>query len=203
MAGRPREFDRDTALQQARNLFWSRGYEVTSMSDLMAATGVASASLYAAFGGKEALFREAIGNYEAREGGFASRALDEEPTAYRAIERMLRDAVMLFTRRGGPSGCMVVTSTVNCSPGNDAVQKWLSDRRRARGASIAARLQAAVEAGELRPDTNVEALADCYATLLQGLSVQARDGIPRNRLLATVDSAMQMLGKDKRIDSEN
>ena len=78
MAGRPREFDREQALLKARNLFWRQGYEGTSMSDLVAELGIASARIYKAFGSKEQLFREAIASYEAEEGGFADRAFAQE-----------------------------------------------------------------------------------------------------------------------------
>src|SRR5271154_4896499 len=101
MAGRPREFDREIALVHARDLFWSRGYEGVSMADLVQVLGLASARIYAAFGSKEALFREAIELYESQEGGFADRALAEEPTAIRAIERILREGIELYTRKQG------------------------------------------------------------------------------------------------------
>ena len=100
MTGRPREFDRDLALERARDAFWERGYDGVSMADLVAALGIASARIYAAFGSKEALFREAIGLYEAGEGGFATLALQQEPSARAAIERMLRDAVAVYTNSG-------------------------------------------------------------------------------------------------------
>jgi AcrR family transcriptional regulator len=193
MAGRPREFDREQALRKARDAFWDRGYEGTSMADLVSALGIASARIYAAFGSKEELFRETVALYEAEEGGFADRALDQEPTAWRAIERMLRDAVDTYTKRGRPKGCMVVSAATNCSNSNEAVRSWLAEHRRARTASIIARLRAAVERGELPESTNVQALGDCFAALLHGLSVQARDGISKERLLALIPPAMSLL----------
>jgi AcrR family transcriptional regulator len=193
MAGRPREFDREQALRKARDAFWDRGYEGTSMADLVSALGLASARIYAAFGSKEELFRETVALYEAEEGGFADRALDQEPTARRAIERMLRDAVDTYTKRGRPKGCMVVSAATNCSNSNEAVRSWLAEHRRARTASIIGRLRAAVERGELPESTNVQALGDCFAALLHGLSVQARDGISKERLLALISPAMSLL----------
>lgn len=193
MAGRPREFDRDQALAKAQDAFWARGYEGTSMADLVSALGIASARIYAAFGSKEDLFREAIGLYEANEGGFATRALAEEPAARRAIERMLREAVETYTRPGRPLGCMVVSAATNCAVENDRVQDWLSQHRRARTVSIVERLNEAVQDGELKPDTDAEALGDYYATLLHGLSVQARDGVPKKRLHDLITVAMQAL----------
>lgn len=190
MAGRPREFDRDAALAKARDAFWSRGYEGVSMADLVETLGLASARIYAAFGSKERLFQEAVALYDEGEGGFATRALAEEPTAARAIERSLREAVETYTRKGRPQGCMVVSAATNCAAENDNVREFLADYRRRRTASLVERLERAVAEGELRPDTDAQALGDYYATVLHGLSVQARDGVSRKRLLATIPTAM-------------
>lgn len=193
MAGRPREFDRDEALLKARDAFWERGFEATSMADLVEALGLASARIYAAFGSKEDLFREAIELYETTEGGFAGRALAEESTASLAIERMLREAIELYTRPGGPRGCMVVSAAVNCTGANQRVRDWLAEHRREQTASIIARLKRAMRDGELKAETDPRALGDYYATLLHGLSVQARDGVTRKRLLALIPTAMAVL----------
>ena len=193
MAGRPREFDRDEALAKARDLFWSRGYEGVSMADLVEALGLASARIYAAFGSKEALFREAVALYDAGEGGFATRALAEEPTARAAIERTLREAIETYTRRGRPTGCMVVSAATNCARANEGVREWLSEFRRRRTASLVARLEQAVAEGEFPAETNAQKLGEYFSTVLHGLSVQARDGVPRRRLLGMVDLAVGVL----------
>jgi AcrR family transcriptional regulator len=193
MAGRPREFDRDQALRKARDAFWERGYEGTSMADLVSTLGLASARIYAAFGSKEDLFREAVALYEANEGGFAARALKGEPTARRAIERMLREAVGTYTKPGRPHGCMVVSAATNCAVENDRVREALAERRRTQTASITKRLKQAVADGELKPDTDTQALGDYYAALMHGLSVHARDGVPKKRLLALNTLALQSL----------
>lgn len=190
MAGRPREFDRDTALAKARDAFWSRGYEGVSMADLVETLGLASARIYAAFGSKEKLFQDSVALYDEGEGGFATRALAEEPTAARAIERSLREAVETYTRKGRPQGCMVVSAATNCAAENDNVREFLADYRRRRTASLVERLDRAVTEGELPPDTDAQVLGDYYATVLHGLSVQARDGVSRKRLLATIPTAM-------------
>lgn len=193
MAGRPREFDRDAALAKARDAFWSRGYEGVSMADLVETLGIASARIYAAFGSKETLFRETVALYDEGEGGFATRAVAEEPTAARGIERSLREAVETYTRKGRPQGCMVVSAATNCAAENDNVREFLADYRRRRTASLVERLERAVTEGELRPDTDAQALGDYYATVLHGLSVQARDGVSRKRLLATIPTAMMAI----------
>jgi len=191
MMARPREFDRDEALVKARDAFWARGYEGTSMADLVSELGIASARIYAAFGSKEDLFREAIGLYEAREGGFVDRVLAEEPTAHLAIERILREAVETYTRPGKPWGCMVVTAATNCAVENRRLQDWLADRRRRQTAAIAERLEQARRGGEFVEDTDVERLGDYLTAVMHGLSVQARDGVSAERLAALCDLSLQ------------
>ncbi|MCS3804227.1 AcrR family transcriptional regulator [Chromobacterium alkanivorans] len=193
MAGRPREFDRDQALRQAMLAFWRRGYEGTSMSDLVAALGIASARIYAAFGSKEELFREAVALYAAGDGGFADQALSQEDDVVAAIQRMLADAVALYTRDDLPHGCMVVSAATNCSEQNDGVLEWLRAQRQARTQSVTERLRRGVADGQLGPDADVDALGDFYAAQLHGVSVQARDGVPRERLLASLAVAMTPL----------
>lgn len=193
MAGRPREFDRDEALAKARDAFWARGYEGTSMADLVAALGLASARIYAAFGSKEDLFREAVALYVSGEGGFATRALAEEPTARQAIERILREAIDVYTRKNRPKGCMVVSAATNCNRDNDDVHDHLAELRRQRTASLVERLERAIRDSELPPDADAAMLGDYFATVLHGLSVQARDGVAKKRLLALVPAALHVL----------
>lgn len=173
--------------------FWRRGYEGTSMADLVQALGIASARIYAAFGSKQDLFREAVQRYEAGDGGFADRAMAQERRVRDALARVLRDAVATYTDDAHPLGCMVVTAATNCAEENEAVAAWLAEHRRQRTQSLIDRLQRALDEGELRAGTDVQALGDFYATQLHGISVQARDGVPRQRLLAAVQTALLLL----------
>lgn len=193
MSGRPREFDRDVALVSARDLFWERGYEGVSMSDLTKRLGLASARIYAAFGSKEDLFREAIKHYEDGEGGFADRAFAEEPTATGALKRMFRDGIELYTRTRGPRGCMVVLSAINCAEENGILGEWLAGHRRLRRASIAKKIRQGIEMGELSAEVNADALGDLYATALHGIAIQAKDGVSRKRLMAFIPTLLSLL----------
>lgn len=173
--------------------FWQRGYEGTSMADLVQAMGIASARIYAAFGNKQALFREAVQRYESGAGCFADRALAEESLVREAISRMLRDAATTYTEPSRPQGCMVVMAATNFAQENEDVAAWLAVHRRQRTQSIIDRLQRAMDEGELRKDADVQSLGDFYATQLHGISVQARDGVSRPRLLAASATAMGVL----------
>lgn len=189
--GRPLSFDRDAALEQAMHVFWERGYEAASITDLTTAMGITPPSLYTAFGDKEKLFLEAIERYALGPGSAGPRALAEEPTARGAIERWLREAADELTRPCHPKGCMVVMATTNCSVAAEHVQTALTKRRAAAIASIKSRIQQGIDSGELPLETDPKALSNFYSTVYQGMSMQAKDGATRASLMATVDTAMR------------
>jgi TetR/AcrR family transcriptional regulator, copper-responsive repressor len=190
--GRPRGFNRDAALESAMRLFWGRGYEATSISDLTRAMGIMPPALYGAFGDKKRLFLEAVDRYERGAGCFAHKALTEEPTAEQAVRRLLLDAVTAFTKPNDPKGCMIVTAATNCTLESSDVYEALAARRRDADRAVRARIAAGHEAGELADDADVEALAGLVTTTLYGLAIRARDRTPRAHLRGTVEQLMRM-----------
>jgi AcrR family transcriptional regulator len=184
--GRPLSFDRETALEKAMHIFWEKGYEAASIADLTAAMGITPPSLYTAFGDKERLFLEAIEAYGRGPGAFGARALAEEPTARRAVQRLLDEAAAELTQDCHPLGCMMV-----CSVAAVHVQAALTRRRALGVESMQARIQRGIEEGELPASADAGALANFYATVYQGMSMQAKDGATRESLLASVDMAMR------------
>lgn len=188
--GRPRGFDRDAALARAMHLFWERGYEATSLTNLTAIMGINSPSLYAAFGSKEALFREAVELYVATEAAGNQVALAAATTAREAIEAVLRRAVERIARHGEPTGCLIMLGGVNCSPENSAVGDYLAEQRRAARQAIRERLTRGVAEGDVGAHTDIDALASFYASVLKGMSLSARDGAKRDELHRVVDCAM-------------
>ncbi|AZM55457.1 TetR family transcriptional regulator [Streptomyces sp. WAC 01529] len=186
--GRPRSFDRETALEQALRTFWEHGYEGTSVSDLTRVMGIGAPSLYAAFGDKRTLFDEVVVRYGVTHGAFGGRAFDEEPTARRGVARLLREAAAEFTDPDHPRGCLVITAATNCT--TPEVEESLRERRNANVADIESRIAAAVATGELPADTDPAALARFTAAVFQGMSQQARDGATREDLEAVADLAM-------------
>lgn len=189
MAGRPREFDREAALRKAKLVFWQRGYEGTSISDLVETLGIASARIYAAFGSKEDLFRETIALYLAEEGAFADKAM-LEPNTRLAIGQLLINAVETYTKENLPHGCMVVLSLTNYTRDNENIMTWLTHYRQARTAAIIERINQGIQSGDITIKTDIQAIGDYFATLLHGISIQARDGVSRERLLHMVEVAM-------------
>lgn len=186
--GRPRSFDRETALEKAVLAFWERGYEATSVSDLTRVMGIGAPSLYAAFGDKQALFHEAVLSYGARYAAFGDRALAEEPTARTAVARTLREAAVMYTDPGHPQGCLFAHAAINCS--TPEVAESLRERRNATIAAFESRIRADIAAGELPVDTDAATLARHAGAVIQGMSQQARDGATRQELEAVAELAM-------------
>jgi AcrR family transcriptional regulator len=190
--GRPREFDRDEALERAMRLFWSRGYEATSISDLTRAMGITPPALYGAFGDKKSLFLEAVSRYEQGAGCFARQALTEEPTAERAIRSLLLGAIEVFANPKNPKGCLVVLGATNCTVESMDIFGALAERRRAAESFVRARIAAGQKAGELSGSADVDALAGIVTATLYGLAIKARDGAPRARLRLVVEQLMML-----------
>ncbi|MEJ8650514.1 TetR/AcrR family transcriptional regulator [Streptomyces sp. MS1.AVA.3] len=189
--GRPRSFDRETALEQAVRSFWERGYEATSISDLTRAMGIGAPSLYAAFGDKRALFDEVVAEYGRHYGGFLSRAVAEEPTARRGVERGLREAAVEYTLPGRPRGCLVISAALNISPASSEVAASLREKRLSNVREIADAVRADIASGELPPDTDPGALAAFVGAVIQGMSQRARDGAERTELEAIAELALK------------
>ncbi len=187
--GRPRSFDRATALEKALHIFWERGYEATSVSDLTRAMGIGPPSLYAAFGDKRSLFTEVLVEYGQTHGSAPGRALDEEPTVRAGFERMLRTAATAFTEPGHPHGCLVIHAATNCS--TPEVEETLRAQRNANVDNFERRIRADIAAGHLPSDADARVLARHVAAVFQGMSQQARDGASAQELERVAELAMR------------
>ncbi|MDK8193596.1 TetR/AcrR family transcriptional regulator [Paenibacillus sp. UMB7766-LJ446] len=185
--GRPRIFDREEALLQAMMLFWEQGFEATSLLQLRAAMGdISAASFYAAFESKEALYKEAVERYMGTFGRVTESFSDLTLSPRKAIETTLKSTAKMQTDSTHPSGCLIVLSASTCSSRNNHIRDIVAEKRKLTRGRLQACIQRAVEIGELPASTDVSMLTTVFDTFMQGISTQARDGVP----FATLDQAI-------------
>lgn len=178
--GRPRLFDRDTALDQAIRLFWRKGYAATSVRDLSEALGIGQPSIYNAFGGKRTLFYEAVAVYDRNYGGFIEAALEEELTAGSAMRRIVAQAPTRYTRRGLPPGCLLAAGAQGTD--DQHIRSTLSQLREAKTLKLRHKIETDIRAGVLPKSTDAHGLASYVMTILAGMVQRASDGTPRSEL---------------------
>lgn len=188
--GRPRILDRDTGLEVAARLFWQHGYEGTSIAELTRAMGITPPSLYATFGSKEELYRQALDHNIKQESKLRSEALQGEMSAYDALSFYLYDVAQGVSDPSKPRGCIISTAVLQHAEENESVAREVAARRDMSIQCIKKRFDRAIDEGELPAGTDTEALARFYSAVVQGMSAQACDGACTETLKRMVDIAL-------------
>lgn len=190
---RAKTFDETDALEAAMLAFWRNGYAATSMQTLEQATGLKRPSLYHAFGNKRALFNKALDRYLETVLAKALEAIAAAPTAARAVEAALSEAVQLHFAPGHPGGCMVVLSLLE-SRQHDADTRARLHRALARlRGGLQRRFERACAEGDMPPAADCSALADAIVAMTAGLIVLAKGDVSQPRLEATIALATAMV----------
>jgi AcrR family transcriptional regulator len=196
--GRPREFDREAALEAAMLLFWRKGFTATSMNDLCDAMGIRSPSLYAAFNSKEALYLETVEHYVRTIGPPVWGKLAEGATARASVEKLLLAGVESLPESGAtPAGCMAMLAAV-ADEWPAAIAGVVRKVRLEMLGMLRARLETAVAEGELPASTDIDRLSRLYLGIFQGMAIQARDGAAPAELRGVAEAAMAAWPSDGR-----
>ncbi len=189
--GRPRAFDIDHALAAALRVFWSRGYEGASLTDLTEAMGITRPSLYAAFGNKEALFRKALDLYERDKLTYIGAALTA-PTARGVAERLLNGALAMQVSGVDPPGCLGVISSVACGSEAESIKAEVIKRRASSDAALLARMRQAKAHGDFPDFVDPDGLVQYLGAVIQGLCVKAGSGASADELRGLVATTLAL-----------
>ncbi len=191
--GRPRSFDKEEALKKAMHVFWEKGYEGTSMADLIESIGMKAPSLYAAFGNKDAIFKEVVQKYLPIVVNGQLATLNNTSDIVEAVQNTLKECVRLFTSPDNPHTCLIMTAAINASPEHqDHVVSLRAMREDYRNAWVQ-RFERAEQEQQLTGQLSPQQLADFYVTLIQGMSLRAKDGANKQDLTRTAEIALQIL----------
>ena len=188
---RPRSFNPDETLDLARDVFWQKGFQSTSLDDITAATGLAKPSLYAAFGDKNALFLKVLDRYHERIIANAQRILNEGPSARGAIERWLTGFVPFCSGVRGSRGCLSINTAADGTSDQKEVRKKVERFNRKLEELLRKRLRAdrAQFSDAFDPDSAARTIMAIYF----GLMVMAKDAPDVARVRATLNQAMKLL----------
>ena len=188
--GRPREFDAETALDQAMEVFWRHGYEGATIAQLTEAMGINPPSLYACFGNKEGLLKAALDRYTKLRNVWMDGVVSA-PTAREVAERMLMGIADKQTDPANPPGCLLVQGGIACGSGSENVPFELAARRAQNEDQLRDRFVRAKAEGDLKPGSDPAALARYVSAVSVGMGVMASSGADREALRQVASVAVQ------------
>ncbi|MCA1380745.1 TetR/AcrR family transcriptional regulator [Bradyrhizobium yuanmingense] len=188
--GRPREFDAETALDQAMEVFWRHGYEGATIAQLTEAMGINPPSLYACFGNKEGLLKAALDRYTTLRNIWMDEVV-AAPTARAVAERMLMGIADKQTDPANPPGCLLVQGGIACGTGSENVPFELAARRAQNEDQLRDRFVRAKAEGDLKETADPAALARYISAVSVGMGVMASSGADREALRQVADVAVQ------------
>jgi AcrR family transcriptional regulator len=186
--GRPRAFDPDAALDRAMRVFWAKGYEGASLSNLTRAMRINRPSVYAAFGNKEKLFAKVLDRYMSGPLAWFSKAL-ASPKARDVVEQIFLGTARMAEDPKAPPGCLLVQGALAC--GTASAKKKVAARRAAAEVALRRRLQRAKREGDLPKNADPAELAHYVMTVIRGMAVQAAGGASRDQLHRVAEIALR------------
>lgn len=194
MVGRPRQFDMDHVLDRAMETFWANGYEATSMTDLVNATGLHKGSLYQAFSNKHALFVAALQRYLEAMRHSKNEILNSAPTPLDGIRSVAH--AMVDVANGDslcPKGCMAVNTLVEMVPHDPEVEKIMNEHVTLMRNSLIDRVARAQEAGQIDRSKSPEIIAMLIITFMTGLGAALKGAMTEAQARQLLDAQLELV----------
>ena len=178
---RPKEFDPERALAKAMHLFWRRGYDNTSLDELLKAMGIAKQSLYDTFGDKRALYLKAMEHYRDQTNG-ATQKMFDQTTSIKDGFRKLLYGLAAETREQHERGCLLLSANLQRDTGDTVIAEFLRDNQNRVEAIFENALLRARKQKELNTKQDPKALARFFVVTIQGMRAMARLHSDKNAL---------------------
>jgi TetR/AcrR family transcriptional repressor of nem operon len=190
---RTKDFDEDEVLQKAMNLFWYKGYNGTSMQDLVDGLGISRSSMYDTFGDKHTLFMKALENYKKMATAEMKAIVDNAPTAKEAIRRMFEYTVAELLRDDQHRGCFLVNAGVEMAPHDAEVSKMLCENDKQLEKYFNEAIKTGQSNGEISKEQSSHALAQFILNSIKGIRVTAKSGADKKVFRDIVEVTMRVL----------
>ncbi len=190
---RPKSFDPDVALDKAMHVFWHKGYEATSMEDLLEAMDLNRGSLYDTFGNKRALFLKVLDRYCTGLVGGRFAALTQPGPALPRLRRFVTDMVTMALADPERRGCLIANTAVELAPHHQDIQRKLAQVMKGTEEAFFDVLRRAKAQGELSKDKDPRALARFLTTMMQGTIVMIKAGATAETIQQTVETGLSMV----------
>lgn len=190
---RTKEFEPERALESAMDLFWRRGYEATSVQDLLEEMGIGRGSMYGTFGDKRELFLAALDRFEETRVARAGEILNGSPSAMEGIRRLLETTIENLVSYEPRRGCLLANTAVELAPHDAEAAARISRYVRGTEDAFEKALVRGRAAGEIPADKDPRALARFLVSMLHGVRVLARAGVDRRVLDDSVQTALEAL----------
>lgn len=191
--GRPKVFDRDAALDKAMTLFWQHGYEATSLSDLVEATGAKAPTLYAEFTNKEGLFRAVLDRYISR---FAAKheaqLFCEEKTVEQALQDYFTAIATCYTSKDTPAWCFMINTSATLAASSKEIANTVKSRHAMQEETLSTFLAQRQLRGEIPAHCRPQELAQYLSCILQGMSISAREGATLEKLQGITHTTLRL-----------
>ena len=190
---RPREFDEDQALNAAMKLFWEKGYEATSLSDLTSKMGIQKPSLYSAFGDKKTLFETALRKYTQFHATHVRTTLQNKPSIKEAFRAFFEGLVEEAYGENNQRGCFCINTMVELAPHDEKFEILTREHQMYLSALFQETIERGIRSGELTISMSPKALAQTFVVSLIGLTVMMKSRPERSFIQNCVESILILL----------
>jgi TetR/AcrR family transcriptional repressor of nem operon len=190
---RVKEFDESEVLAKALEIFWDKGYNATSMQDLIDGLGISRSSLYDTFGDKRSLFLSVLQQYRDEQGSIMMSLINTSTNIFETIEYMLVSAISSCIEDKQKKGCFMVNTTIELAPHDQEIKDIVVENKKEFELALSKAIAKGQEKGQIGKTHNPKALAKFVFNTFTGLRVSAKGGADKKTMQEVIDISLSAL----------